>query len=136
RVALNTDRRRGYVGAQDPSSPDGQRAALNNDTRDKGDIWILELARGTLARFTFDPSTDRRAVWSPDGSRIAFTSNRSGRDHLYQRLATGAGGDELLLPDPGVTADDWSPDGRFLLYEANRPGTNVDLWILPMTGER
>jgi Tol biopolymer transport system component len=136
RVALNTDRRRGYVGAQDPSSPDGQRAALNSDTRDKGDIWILELARGTLTRFTFDPSTDRRAVWSPDGSRVAFTSNRSGRDHLYQRLATGAGGDELLLPDAGVTADDWSSDGRFLLYEANRPGTNTDLWILPMTGDR
>ncbi len=117
-------------------SPDGQRLALNSDTRELGDIWILELARGTFTRFTFDPNTDRRAVWSPDGSRVVFTSNRSGRDHLYQRLATGSGGDELLLPDAGVTADDWSPDGQFLLYEANRPGSYVDLWILPMTGDR
>jgi eukaryotic-like serine/threonine-protein kinase len=136
RVALNTDRRRSYVGGQDPPSPDGQRVALNSDTRDLGDIWILELARGTFTRFTFDPNTDRRAVWSPDSNRVAFTSNREGRDHLYQRLATGGGGDELLLPDPGVTADDWSKDGRFLLYEANRAGTNIDLWILPMTGDR
>jgi Tol biopolymer transport system component len=118
-------------------SPDGQRVALNSDTGELGDIWILELARGSFTRFTFDPNTDKRPVWSPDGNRVVFTSNRSGLDNLYQRLATGAGGDELLLSkDHGLIADDWSKDGRFLLYEENLAGTNSDLWILPMTGDR
>ena len=118
-------------------SPNGQRVALNSDTRELGDIWILELARGTFTRFTFDPNTDRRPVWSPDGTRVVFSSNRSGVDNLYQRLATGAGGDELLLSsDHTLIADDWSKDGRFLLYEQHRAGTNRDLWILPMTGDR
>lgn len=118
-------------------SPNGQRVALNSDTRELGDIWILELARGTFTRFTFDPNTDRRPVWSPDGTRVVFSSNRSGVDNLYQRLATGAGGDELLLSsDHTMIADDWSKDGRFLLYEQHRAGTNRDLWILPMTGDR
>jgi Tol biopolymer transport system component len=118
-------------------SADGQRVALNSDTRELGDIWILELARGTFTRFTFDPNTDERPVWSPDGSRVVFASNRSGIDSLYQKLASGAGGDELLLSkDHGVRADDWSKDGRFLLYEETRAGAFSDLWILPMTGDR
>jgi eukaryotic-like serine/threonine-protein kinase len=118
-------------------SPDGQRVALNSDTRELGDIWILELPRDTFTRFTFDPNTDRRPVWSPDGNRVVFTSNRTGHDSLYQRLATGGGGDELLLSsDHGMIADDWSPDGQSLLYEDNRAGTDSDLWILPMTGDR
>jgi TolB protein len=45
------------------------------------DIWLLDAARTT--RFTFDGSSDRYPTWSPDGSRIVFSSNRKGAFDLY-----------------------------------------------------
>ena len=56
---------------------------------------------------------------------------------LYQKLASGAGQDEVLLKsDVPMQASDWSRDGRFILYATNDPKTNWDLWVLPMTGDR
>jgi Tol biopolymer transport system component len=123
-------------------SPDGQRVAMNNNSLgDQGDIWILELARGTFTRFTFEPHIDRRPIWSPDGSRIVFSSDRNGVDELYQRLSSGAGSDQLFLHggmDQNILADDWSSDGRFIIYnqEISAAGTSGDLWILPLEGDR
>lgn len=76
-------------------------------------------------------------VWSPDGSRIVFASNRNGLTDLYQKAASGTGSDELLLKssDPKFPTD-WSLDGRFILYENRDPKTKADLWVLPLEGDR
>jgi dipeptidyl aminopeptidase/acylaminoacyl peptidase len=56
---------------------------------------------------------------------------------LYQRLATGAGSDELLLTTPlGKQASDWSADDRFVLYRSQHPQTRYDIWALPLQGDR
>jgi Tol biopolymer transport system component len=76
-------------------------------------------------------------VWSPDGSRIAFWSNRRGHSDLYEKPANGTGSEELLLEsnvDKYPTS--WSPDGQFLLYHAVDPKSQRDLWILPLSGDR
>src|SRR6185295_17147348 len=101
------------------------------------DIWMLDLARGTTTRFTFTPSNESCPLWSPDGTRIVFSSNRGGNYDLYQKNSTGTSSEEILL-QTGVElyADDWTLDGRYILYEASDPKTKFDLWILPMTGER
>ncbi len=53
-------------------SPDGTRVAL--DIRDQEqDIWVWDLGRETLTRFTFDSAADIAPVWTPDGRRIAFS---------------------------------------------------------------
>jgi Tol biopolymer transport system component len=99
------------------------------------DIWLLDATRTT--RFTFDPSLDRFPIWSPDGSRIVFDSNRKGRRDLYVKPSNGAGNEEPLLETAQDTApDDWSRDGRFLLYHSSDPQTSWDLWVLPMQGDR
>ena len=86
-------------------------------------------------RFTFDAADDRFSVWSPDGARIAFASNRSGTYNLYVKGSNGAGADELLLDSKdGKRPDSWSPDGRNLLYWSVANGG--DLMVLPMEGER
>jgi Tol biopolymer transport system component len=101
------------------------------------DIWLTELARGVSSRFTFDPTSDFQPVWSPDGSRIVFTSNRAGTFNLYQKIASGAGTDELLLKSANSKfPNDWSLDGQFLLYDDVDPKTKGDLWVLPMSGDR
>jgi Tol biopolymer transport system component len=118
-------------------SPDGRRVALHQRANQNIDVWLLELGRGVLSRFTFDPAQDVFPIWSPDGSRIVFGSNRKDSSDLYQKPAIGAGTEELLL----ATAQekfptDCSPDGRFLLYRSVDPKTGDDLWALPLDGDR
>jgi len=121
-------------GPLNPSlSPNGRSVAVQRNN----DIWLTELGRAVLSRFTFDPGLEMGPTWSPDGSRIVFNSNRKGTYDLYQRPATGAGNDELLLATPlNKMAMDWSSDGRFLLYRTNDPKTNYDIWALPVDGGR
>ena len=120
-------------------SPDEKRVVFDKTEPQpkSGDIWLLDLSRGTTTRFTFNPSTDVCPLWSPDGTRIVFSSNRNGQHDLYQKNSTGTGSEESLL-HTGVDlyADDWSPDGRYILYESTDPKTKFDLWVLPMTGDR
>src|SRR6185503_1578864 len=105
------------------------------------DIWIHDLARDNLrTRFTFDPSDDITAIWSPDGSRLIFNSARKGRLDVYQKAATGAGAEDVIFADNtnNKYPSSWSPDGKFVLYyngAANSP-TGNDLWILPLFEDR
>jgi Tol biopolymer transport system component len=100
------------------------------------DIWVLDLVRGGASRLTFDSAADF-PVWSPDGSRIAFASNRDGNLNLYQKASNGTGNEELLLKsDEDKAPSDWSGDGRFLIYSSVNPKTAFDLWVLPLDGDR
>jgi Tol biopolymer transport system component len=98
---------------------------------------VLEIARGTISRLTFDLAIDWFPVWSPNGNSIAFASNRGGITDLYQKTASGGGGDELLFKssDPKHPTD-WSADGRFILYWRHTPKTKEDIWALPTEGDR
>ena len=115
---------------------------------DNPDVWAVDIARGAFTRLTTNPSTDRTPVWSPDGSRILFSSNREqfGSD-LYERSSSGSGSETLLLGAREVAKEDnrgaavinpssWSPDGRFLLYTIGGPPQLRDLWVLPLKGDR
>ena len=105
-------------------SPDDRRLAVSQLKGEPGgqsnwDIQVIDLARaGTATRLTFDAARDHDPAWSPDGTQIAFVSNRIGeRFSLFRRASNGSGRDDLLLKsDTDITAPDWSRDGRFLLY--------------------
>ncbi|MGO9259373.1 MAG: protein kinase domain-containing protein [Bryobacteraceae bacterium] len=120
-------------------SPDGGTVAVDRLDAQAGtyDLWLHDLAHSTDSRFTFDPSHDWCPVWSPDGSRILFASNRTGRWGLYQKPATGAGKEELLYETAGLTfTTDWSRDGRFAIFHSLAAKTGDDLWVLPLLGDR
>jgi Tol biopolymer transport system component len=114
-------------------APDGSRLAVEQLDPERGtrDIWVFDLARGGSFKLTFDPADDGTPVWSPDGTRIIYVSNRAGRWDMYQRLASGAENEELVAQNLGVPVD-WSSDGRYVSYEAYDQTTGSDLWVMPL----
>ena len=121
---------RGY--AYPRLSPDGTRVAL--DVRDQeADIWIWNLARPALSRFTFVPGLDRFPAWSPDGQRIAFSSTRDGiATNVYWKAADGTGAVEPLTEESAGAGfpTSFSPDGRWLAYESDESG-QLEIYVRP-----
>ena len=119
-------------------SLDGKRLATEHpaDSGSGTDLWLADLEHGTESRFTFDASLNSSPVWSPDGSRIAFESNRGdGNARMYQRFSNNTGQDELLFENnQGVTPQDWSRDGKYIIFRPVRGP--IDLWALPLTGAK
>jgi eukaryotic-like serine/threonine-protein kinase len=100
-IALSSDGKRLAYGYLDPQ--------LNAE-----DIWVRDLTRNVSSRLTFDAKDDIWPIWSPDGSRIAFASIRSGTFALMGKLSNGTGSDELLFEEKGnhVGPYGYSSDGR------------------------
>ena len=121
-------------------SPDEQTVALSLRDDSGADIWLHDLARGAMSRFTPHSHGDFVPAWSPDGAFVSFASDRGGLFNIYQKSAGGAGEAELLLPleqrATGRFGATWSPDGRFLLFGVQGSHTDFDLWVFPLDGEQ
>jgi serine/threonine protein kinase/Tol biopolymer transport system component len=121
-------------------APDGRRAAVMQYDPDgrPADIWLVDLARGAKTRLTFDPHSDSYPLWSPDGNRIAFSSNRRGPSvDLFVKSANGTGEDELLLhTDEEKYPTSWTPDAQSLVFDAWHTNGKSCISLLSLTGER
>ena len=128
------------AGSQWPSlDPLGTHVAVQGeDENTVEDIWTIDLERGLASRLTARQGSNQRPVWSPDGQRIAFMSNRAGAYDLYARNADGTGEDELLVKSPHTKFPaGWSADGKYLLYvESGHGDTRSNTWLLPIEGDR
>ena len=115
-------------------SPDGERLALSIGDTANRDIWIYELTRDRLTKLTTDGKSSN-AVWSPDGTRIAFSSDVSGPLNICLRASDGSGPIErLLTSDLNQLPTSWSPDGRMLAFTATDadPKNLQDIWALSL----
>lgn len=120
-------------------APDGARAAISvvDSARRTRDIGIYDVARGLRRRFTFDPAGEESPIWSPDGGRVVFVSDRKGPGDLYEKPSTGGTDEELLFADSVYkTPLSWSPNGQRILYATIGKETGSDLWVLPLTGDK
>jgi Tol biopolymer transport system component len=117
---------------------DGKHAAVSRaDSPVAADIWIVDLERGGATRLTNGPGANRQPLWSPDGTRIAYASDRNGITEFFARPPAG-GAEETLLTQGAFfkEIDAWAPDGKSILYSQLDPETQRDLWILPLDGDR
>jgi TolB protein len=76
---------------------------------------------GNVQQLTASPGHDWGPVWSPDGQRIAFASDRTGNFEVYVMDADG-GNVQQLTENPGEDFEPvWSPDGERLAFGSRRP---------------
>jgi len=120
-------------------SPDGRKAVTKDAPYSMpGDLWMVDVASGHRTRFTFKKDVFSPAVWSHDGTRIAYSAGHRG-DTIYEKASSGLGDQQVLLKEPGLQhfPTSWSTDGRFLLYHVeNNPNTGNDLWALSVSDRK
>jgi len=87
-----------------------------------------------LLRLTFDTGSDTFARWSPDGTRIAFTSNRDGNYEIYVMNADGSNVKNLTnTPAASDQFPTWSPDGQSIVFKTDRDG-NAEIYRMQQDG--
>jgi serine/threonine-protein kinase len=99
-------------------SPRGTHIVLDIRGAEVPDLWMWDVVRETLSRFTFDPEVDQNPVWTADGRRVIFSSQRvDGVRALFWQAADGRGSAELLSDAewPRVPTS-VSPDGKYVLF--------------------
>ena len=106
---------------EDPAfSPDGGRIAMRLAGATQ-DIRIYDRDQQTFGRFTFEGGRNEAPVWTKDGTRIAFSSNREGVRQLYWKPSDGSGTAERLLESDYVAIpSSWFPDDKTLAFQARR----------------
>jgi Tol biopolymer transport system component len=152
-----------HNGSHPRLSPDGKQIAFHDSVSgQQSNVWIYDIGRDLRVRLTTDPAGDGFPVWSPDGERLIFASQRRtntaqgessaaapgrrGRGGvevtLFEKPSNGAVPEQMLLPaEPGKSMFpyDWSRDGRLLVVEKldlAAGSEQGDLWVVPLTGDR
>jgi Tol biopolymer transport system component len=119
-------------------SPDGKQLVVQTDDGKDQIVWIYEMSGGTtLRRLTFG-GKNQYPIWSSDGRRVIFTSDREGDKGLFWQLADGTGtADRLTKSDQGAEhrAQAMDPAGTTLAFFALR-GTGGGISVLSLNGDR
>ncbi|MGM0490217.1 MAG: S41 family peptidase [Planctomycetota bacterium] len=97
-------------------SPDGKHVAFSW----REDIWIVPVGGGQAKPLTAHEAADRQPIFSPDGERIAFISNREGSNQVYIMPSSGGEANRLTFHTQGYSLQQWYPDGESILTRGAR----------------
>jgi dipeptidyl aminopeptidase/acylaminoacyl peptidase len=112
-------------------SPDGRLVAYAvRDTDMVGNVfvtqlWLADVASGQTRQLTFGPGSNTFPAWSPDGSKLAFLSERAEKRQVWMLDMRGGEAEKVTANDQGVTAFAWSPDGASVAFVAPEAADSV-----------
>ncbi len=119
-------------------SPDGARLAVGTDDGKAANVWVYDLSGTSAIRQLTFGGGNRFPIWSADGQRVAFQSDREGDLALFWQRADGAGtAERLTKPEQGTShvPESWAPDGKTVLVAVGK-GSSGSLWALSMPGKQ
>jgi serine/threonine-protein kinase len=100
------------------------------------DVWSIDVSRGTTRKLTFE-GNNGTAIWTPDGERVTFTSDREGSLNLYWQPLDGSETAQRLTTSANAQfPNSWSPDGTSLAYTELDPQAGLDIWVLSTDGPK
>jgi eukaryotic-like serine/threonine-protein kinase len=110
-------------------SPDGKRLALETHEAKETNVAIYDLSGSSAVRRLTFGGNNRFPIWSADGQRLAFQSDREGDAAVFWQPADGGSAERLTKPEPGTIhlPESWSPTRDVLLFSAAK-GSDVSLW--------
>jgi eukaryotic-like serine/threonine-protein kinase len=114
-------------------SPDGQRLAVTILDEGAYSIWTTDSPGGSMARLA---EASLNPVWSPDGSRLAFTSARDGLDIAIMPSDGSRPATPIIVDGTYKLPTSWTPDGQFVVFTRNDPAgsTGEDIYIAAADG--
>jgi Tol biopolymer transport system component len=120
------------------AAPNGKQIAFATDDGKEANVWIYELgSTAAMRRLTFG-GRNRFPIWSADGQRVAFQSDREGDLGIFWQRADGSGTVERLTkPDQGTShvPESWSPGGERFLFGVTK-GSSVSLWTFSLQDKK
>jgi TolB protein len=123
-------------------SPDGSKIAVSYSSisisGSSYEIYIMNADGSELHQLTYDSTRNTSPIWSPDGSNIAFVSERDGTEEIYSINPDGTNYKQLTnVPGYVFRTPVWSPDGTMIAFtEAETPdgGSKIDIWVVKSDG--
>jgi Tol biopolymer transport system component len=121
-------------------APDGSRIAYVSKRGENRDILMLPIRLGSISAeelqptfLTDHPANDWTPGWAPDGTKLAFTSNRAGYWEIFVVNADGTGLEQVTDTGEGFLSPVWSPDGKLMAF-SKRVGEDWDIFVMPAPG--
>jgi serine/threonine-protein kinase len=120
-------------------SPDGKRIAVDIEESGNPQVWLYDLGRDKLSRFTVEGNSNQFPVWTSDGKRIAYqaatTNGQAG--NIFWLPADGSGGAERLTDRAGYDVPfSWSPGSQLLAFIRLIPNTGDQVWVVRPSDDR
>jgi len=128
-------------------SPDGKKILFHSSRNGNPDIYTLDAAclsnldtcNAAQISLTTDKGNDYNAVWSPDGSKIVFVSERDGNPEIYIMKSDGSGQARLTQSPYADSSPRFSPDGSLIIFSSKRktidnPSGLSQIFVMELTG--